>query len=272
MKHLFIIYVLTIFFACSPRPRGDNANNNHSLTESSLGITPSTKADTANLESNNSKNFQTSTYDNPEFATKLTSHKESLQRLSDKGVFTSINDKLVSTLLANQKEYFLGKRDIKLLSVAKGDLFQNNKDDYAFVVYDNRNQRISILTYNAQTKEYLELFRELKIENGLESADCNYGAFGTLDYQLADEIVYQEEYLIKKPESYLESAPCKIVDLSKDSDFVLKSGCFSKKISKTNLSNSLCISTSSVYNNWECLKYEKATKTFLIYYGQAFAD
>ena len=272
MKYLFVIYVLTMFFACAPRPKGDNANNNHSLTDSSLGITPPTKADTTNLESNNSNKFQASTYDNPQFATKLTSQKESLQRLSDKGVFTSINNKLVSILVANQKEYFKAKPDIKLLAIAKGDLFQNNKDDYAFVVYDTRNQSISILTFNAQTKKYLKLFRELKIENGLESADCNYGAFGTLDYQLADEIVYQEESLTKNPESYLESTPCKITDLSKDSDFVLKSGCFSKKISKTNLSNSLCISTSSVYNNWECLKYEKATKTFLIYYGQAFAD
>jgi hypothetical protein len=77
---------------------------------------------------------------------------------------------------------------------------------------------------------------------------------------------------LKKPESYLESSPYKIADISKDKDFVLESGCFSKKVSKSNLSNSLCIATSSVYNNWECLKYNKATNTFLIFYAQAFAD
>ena len=122
------------------------------------------------------------------------------------------------------------------------------------------------------TNKYLELFRGIKVENGLKDANCNYCTFGSLDYQLADEIVYQEEYLIKKPESYLDSPSCKITDISKDEDFVLKSGCFSKKVSKSNLSNSLCIATSSVYNNWECLKYDKTTNTFLIFYGQAFAD
>ncbi len=260
------------FFECSPRPKCANDKNNNSLIDSNSQITLSRKADTAPPLSNNPNNFQVSIYDNPKFVTKLTNHKERLQRLSDKGVFICINDKLVLTLPANQKKYFLEKTNIKLLSIAKGDLFQNNKDDYAFIVYDISNQRVSILIYNVHTNEYLELFRELKIEDGLKSADCNYFAFGTLDYKLANEIVYQEEYLINKPESYLEFEPCKIVNIFKDSDFVVKKGCFSKKNSKAKLSNSLCISTSSVYNNWECLKYNKATKTFLIYYGQAFAD
>lgn len=259
-------------FACSPKPKHDNLKNNQSFTYSSLATTPSAQPDKENVKLNNSNNFQTSTYDNPEFATKLKSHKKSLQRLSDKGVFTIINDKLVSTFNTNHKAYFKTKNHIKILSFAKGDFFQNNKDDYAFVIYDSRNERISILTFNAQTKEYLELFRELKIENGLVDADCNYGIFGTLDYQLGDEIVSQEDYLLKKPESYLEATPLKIADLHKDNDFALESGCFSKGISKTDLSNSLCIAISSVYNNWECLKYNKATNTFLIYYGQAFSD
>jgi hypothetical protein len=274
MKKYFTIFILTIFFACSPRQQGDNTVNNTSLTstDSISQNTRPAKGNTINVKSNNFNGYQTSTYDSPEFAAQLTRHKESLKQLSDKSVFSIIHNKLISTLPENHKEYFKTKLDYELLSIAKGDLFQNNRDDYTFLVYDKKNLRLSILVYNELTKKHFELFRDIKIENGLESADCNYRAFGTLDYQLADEIIYQKEYLIKKPESYLESTPCKIVDLSKDGDFVLKSGCFSKKVSKTNLSNSLCIATSSVYNNWECLKYDKSKDIFFIFYGQAFAD
>jgi len=227
---------------------------------------------TTEAETNNLNDYLTSTYDNPEFANKLISHRESLKQLSDKKVFSHINAKLTETLIEKHQEYFKTKVDYELLSVAKGDLFQESKNDFVFIVYDKKNQRVSILVYNEMTNKYLELFRGIKVENGLKDANCNYCTFGSLDYQLADEIVYQEEYLIKKPESYLDSPSCKITDISKDEDFVLKSGCFSKKVSKSNLSNSLCIATSSVYNNWECLKYDKTTNTFLIFYGQAFAD
>jgi hypothetical protein len=110
------------------------------------------------------------------------------------------------------------------------------------------------------------------VENGLEAADCNYNTFGTLDYQLADEILYREADLRKKPERYMENTACKIADISKDETFILKSGCFSRKTPTADLSKSLCIATSFVYNNWECLRYDKKTNSFLIFYGQAFAD
>ena len=265
---------MTIFFACSSRQQSNNivGNSNEPSKDGTSPNTPSPKTDTANSKSNIRNDYETSTYDNSEFAAKLIRQRESLKQLSDKKVFSYINAKLMQTLIEKHQMYFTAKVDYELLSIAKGDLFQENKNDYAFIVYDKKNQRVSILVYNEMTNKYLELFRDIKIENGLKDAGCDYSAFGTLDYQLANEIVCQEEYLIKKPESYLESMPCKIVDISKDNDFVLKSGCFSKKVSKDNLLNSLCIATSSVYNNWECLKYEKATNTFLIFYGQAFAD
>ena len=273
MKQLFTIFVFTLLTACSSQEKTGHTitEEKHSIIDSSSKTTSSTKADTVNLKLN-LIHFQTSTYDDPEFEKETINHRESLKLLSDKGVFDRINDKLVLTLTANQKDYFKTKPAIKILSIAKGDLFHNNKEDYAFIVYDNKNQRISLLTFNAGENKYLELFRELKVENGLEAADCNYGTAATLDYQLGAEIIYQEEYLIKKPENYLEYPPIKIVNPSLDSDFILKSGCFSKKVSKTKLSTSLCIATSSVYNNWECLKYDKVSESFLIYYGQAFAD
>jgi hypothetical protein len=110
------------------------------------------------------------------------------------------------------------------------------------------------------------------VENGLENADCNYSSFGTIDYQLAGEILYQEESLIKNPENYTESSPIKITDISKNEDFFLKEGCFSKKVSKKETSGSLCIATSCVYNNWEALRYNPESDSFIIFYGQAFAD
>lgn len=231
------------------------------------------KTDTANNKPTNVTDYEISTYDDAAFVNKLISHKESLKQLSDKKVFSIINDKLTQTLSEKHQEYFKTMVDYELLSITKGDLFQaNSVNDYAFMVYDKKNQRVSVLVYNQTTNKYFELYRDIKVENGLKTANCNYYAFGTLDYQLANEVVYQNEYLIKKPESYLESTPCKITDILKDKTFILKSGCFSNKVSKTNLLNSLCIATSSTYNNWECLKYDKASNTFLIFYGQAFAD
>ena len=274
MKQLIIIYFLTVLFACSPRQQTNSTvgNDNLTSTDSISQNISAAKTDTANIQANKSYDHQISTYDNPEFSTRLTSHKESLKRLSDKSVFSIIHNKLMSALTENHKEYFKTKLDYELLSFAKGDLFQNYRDDYAFVVYDKKTLKLSIIVYNGLINYYFELFRDLKIENGLESADCNYNSYFTLDYLLAVEIIYQEEYLIKNPESYLESPPCKITDISKDNDFILESGCFSIKMSETNLSNSLCIATSSVYNNWECLKYDKSKNIFLIFYGQAFAD
>ncbi|MFC6269873.1 hypothetical protein [Frigoriflavimonas asaccharolytica] len=272
MKKLFTICILTLFFACSTQQQSDKTSDNSAQTDKGIISKSESSAKTIEDKTINSTDYLTSTYDKPEFADKLKYHKETLKQLSEKKVFSEIDTTLKQTLILKHQEYFKTKADYELLSIAKGNLFQENKNDCAFVIYDKKNQRVSILVYNELTNKYFELFRELRVENGLETADCNYGAFGTLDYQLADEIVYQEEYLIKKPQSYLESTPCKIVDISKDEDFVLKSGCFSKNVSKRNLSNSLCIATSSVYNNWECLKYNKATNTFLIFYGQAFAD
>jgi len=271
MKNIFIILTLGLLFACSHGQQNNQTTlNSTQLDKDSSSNKEIIQADKSVADSSNE--YLTSTYDNPKFADKLINHRETLKKLSDEKVFSVINSNLIQTLTEKHQQYFRTKNEFELLSVAKGDLFSENKEDYAFIVFDKKNQRVSILVYNEMTDTYSELYRDIKIENGLEDANCNYGAFGTLDYQLADEIVYQEEYLIKKPESYLESSPCKITDISKDKDFVLKSGCFSKKTSKSNLSNSLCIATSSVYNNWECLKYDKATNTFLIFYGQAFAD
>lgn len=272
MRYISIILTFTILFACSQGQQKNHTTANSTQANKNNSSNGKTLTKVAEKEANNSNEYLTSTYDNPKFDDRLINHRESLKRLSDKNVFFTIDSNLKQALTEKHQQFFKSKDEYELIFVAKGDLFQENREDNAFVVYDKKNQRVAILVYNKMTDKYSELYRDLKVENGFENANCNYGAFGTLDYQLANEIVYQEEYLFKKPEKYLESTPCKIADISKDEDFILKSGCFSKKTPKDNLSNSLCIATSSVYNNWECLKYDKQTNTFLIYYGQAFAD
>lgn len=274
MKSFAVLLLLTITVSCS-QPN-DQTIQPENATDSKELSGPK-KEDQKNNEDKSEGqltpvDFQTSTYDDPEFADEVKKHREDLKKLSDKKVFAAIHAKLMQELVKKHQDYFKAKSGYELLAVANGNLFLENKNDSGFIVYDQKKQRVSILIYREKNNAYSELFRELKVENGLEHAGCNYSSFGTIDYQLAGEIIYQEESLIKKPENYTEYPPVKITDLSKDEDFILKEGCFGKGFSKKDTANSLCIATSCVYNNWESLKYDKATNTFIIFYGQAFAD
>lgn len=274
MKSFAVLLLLTIAVSCS-QPN-DQTILSEKATDSNELSDPK-KADSKSDEDKSEGqitpvNFQTSTYDDPEFANEIKKHRENLKKLADQKVFSVIHSKLILKLAKEHRDYFKTKSSYELLGIANGDLFEENKNDSGFIVYDQKNQRVSILVYREKTNTYSELFRELKVENGLEHANCNYSSFGTIDYQLAGEIIYQEESLMKNPESYTEYPPVKITDLSKDEDFTLKEGCFGKGFSKKDTANSLCIATSSIYNNWESLKYDKATNTFIIFYGQAFAD
>ena len=105
----------------------------------------------------------------------------------------------------------------------------------------------------------------MQVENGLRDSDCGYSSFGTLDYQFAAEIIYQEEYLTKNPQLYVENHFLKITNINSDDDFILEKGCFSSQLSRNVKLKSLCISTSSVYNNWECLRYDRVNNRFVIF-------
>ncbi len=274
MKHLLtFLLIISTFFSCSSGKQTDKTNHPAAEKEETLPEKSNSENDEAKSEGSlKAVAFQTSTYDDPQFADEVSKHRESLNQLSDKKVFAAIHAKLLPKLDPKHQSYFRSKSDYELLAHAKGNLFRENKTDGGFIVYDKKNQRVSILVYRENTNTYAELFRDLKVENGLENANCNYSSSGTIDYQLAGEIIYQEEYLIKNPESYTESSPVKITDIYKNEDFLLKEGCFSKKASKKETANSLCISTSSVYNNWEALRYNPESDSFIIFYGQAFAD
>jgi hypothetical protein len=167
--------------------------------------------------------------------------------------------------------FFKNTPEYELLAYSQGYLFQNNKDDYAFIIYNKKGHKISILVYDALSDKYLELYKDIEVVNQLKSPDCN-SAPNDLGWNLGDEIIYQREYLLKGPYNYLDSSAIKIADISKEKDFVIKDGCLAKGTTKADLKNALCISTSSVYNNWACLRYEKSRKMFFIFYTQAYAD
>lgn len=277
MKLLTSLTILVFLIGCSS-PKTEESIPSETKTDLKEQ-TPSEKADPKNDEVKNEDPseaivFQISTYDNPEFADQVMKHQASLKGLSDNGVFSMIQDKLFQKLAPKHTNYFKSKQKYELLALAKGNLFRESKTDCGFIVYDKTNRRIAILIYRETTNKYAELFRDLKVENGLENAACNYSSFGTIDYQIAEEIIYMEEYLLKKPEIYLDYSAIKITDISKDEDFFLKEGCFSKSATtnKKETANSLGLATSYVYNNWEALRYNEKNNSFVIFYGQAFAD
>ncbi|WP_300665244.1 hypothetical protein [Fluviicola sp.] len=265
MKKGLIYFLLPLLIACNQT----DAKNGKNTTETPEKLVETTSEPDKKAEK---KVFVPSTYDDPEQKERIKDHLIGLQRLNDAGVFNQIHQKALPALPSEQQTYFTANPHYSVLSSSKGDLFHNGKTDYAFVVYDEKNNRFSILTYNKLKNKYAELYRDLKVENGLEDANCNYSQFGMLDYILADEFLYQEEYLIKKPESYLEYPTCKIGNMKQNTDLILKEGCFAKKVNKSKLPVVLSIASSSVYNNWECLQYEPETNSFCIIYGQAFAD
>jgi hypothetical protein len=219
-------------------------------------------------------NFQISIYDNLKYKTTTDDQKTSLNRLNDKKIFELLNNRLILKLPEKHQKYFKSKNYFKLLFSIKGDIFTNKKEDFAFVVFDEKRVIITILIYTESTNQYLELYRDIKVQNDLIGTDCYSSAFRTLDYQICNEIIYQEDYLIKEPESLSSWGIGKITNINQDKDFVLDDGCFPKNYTKSNLPNfnSLCISTSITYNNWECLRYDRVKNIFILFYSQAFAD
>jgi hypothetical protein len=217
---------------------------------------------------------QKSIYDDPgnKIATEV--QLEPMKHLDSKKIFDYFQNQLLPKLPKKHQDYFQPKSEIKLLSFLTGDIFSNKKEDFIFVVFDKKNVRISILVYNELTNQYLELYRDIKVQNDLLETNCYFSSFRTLDYQICNEIIYQEDELITDPKRFLEWEICKFTDIEKDQTFVLSDGCLSKK-SKNNYLNSfksLCFSTSIAYNNWECLRYDRDKKIFILFYSQAFAD
>lgn len=264
MKQLYTIGLLAILSACGSQQQHGKQMANVSQASTTAQQSP---AETTAPEQSKADTAQVSTVqeavDN--------GNNDKLKQLADKKVFSTIHGKLIATVPASLQEYCTNSPDYNILSFSKGNLFGNDKEDLAFVIYDKKKVKISILVFDAMANKYLELYKDIKVENELKSMDCN-SAGDALDRGIEDEIIYQGEYLIKDPGTYLQSPPCKIADISKDKDIILKDGCLSKRSTKADQKNALCIATSSVYNNWACLRHDKTKNIFVIFYSQAFAD
>lgn len=216
--------------------------------------------------------FEESTYDRTDLKDRIENYKIALAALSENGIFKSISDRLLKELSANHEQYFSGHPEYELLSIAKGSLTSEGKNDRVFVVFNKSESMITILIYQAEKDLYRELYRTVKVINGLEEAGCNYGAFGTLDYQMGEEIIDQKEFLEKNAGQFLIARPIILNGLQEDENFAPDQGCFSKGMEITKKVPFVAIPTSQIYNNWECLTYQNGSDCFLIFYGQAFAD
>lgn len=216
--------------------------------------------------------FEQSTYDRTDLKDRIKNHQSTLASLSDHGIFKAISTRVLKELSLQDQNYLSKHPEYELLSVAKGALTSAAKNDRVFTVFDKSLSNITILIYQAEKDLYRKLYRTVKVENGLDDAGCNYGAFGTLDYQIGEEIIYQQEFLKKNVGQFLITVPIILNGVKEDENFSPDHGCFSKGMNTERKVRFLAIPTSQIYNNWECLTYDSASDSFLIFYGQAFAD
>jgi len=264
MKLFLAICIITICVSCSPNKEktqdsGTNsAENKDSTTENKPMVTDTSQVNTESVIGH---------------STKYSSYiVEGLKELSDSSVFSVSHGQMIQHLDSIHRIYFNQKPELQLLSYSRGDLFQNGLNDFAFIVYDRLDSLISFLVFNDLSKDYFQLYQDLNVETGIKSEECYYGASGTLDYQVASELVWLKESFIKKPESLSEYTLCMIGDIVGLPNILIERGCSADDYILGSSESALCIGTSLVYNNWDCLRFDKERNAFIIFFGQAFAD
>ncbi|WP_367210114.1 hypothetical protein [Sphingobacterium sp. R2] len=214
----------------------------------------------------------TSSYDSPRFADRTKEQTQQLMKMNNEGLFDKLHRKLTTALSADQKDYFLGHPNLAVLAIAKGNIFANGSGDLGYILYNKDNHRIEITLFDHKSNTYNTLYKELKVVNTLQNLDCS-SSFGSLDYLVASELIYQKHYIRLNNSNYLiDDNSFNVTDISTNKNFDLQQGCLNKKFSKEAMANSLCVPTSSVYANFQCLKYNKKKQIFEIYFSQEFAD
>ena len=213
-----------------------------------------------------------STYDNYEYKVLSDAHKKELRELNNAHVFDSTHTAIFKSLSSTHKDYFTYKTNYRLITYTEGAIFSKFTKDAAFTVYDTLNARITILFYSQVKDLYLSLYNEINVVNGLKATPCNYSNNYSIDFMIGDEIVSSKEFYLKHPKDFLERVYVQISDLKKNENIYVDKGCINKKVNKKYKTNAVCITTSFVYNNWECLKVNELNGVFTIFYGQAFAD
>ncbi|WP_104385776.1 hypothetical protein [Sphingobacterium sp. HMA12] len=267
LQTIFLYFLLFGFASCqqtiqsNPQniPTKDSAvnNQNQQVAESPITVEPL---------------LDTSTYANPRTEETAKQQRQELVKLADEGLFGKLHLKLQAGLAESQKNYFEGHTNLNILAQTNGDIFGNKENDYAYVVYDKEKYQIEILLFDQQDKRFKTLYRDVHVSNLLQQSDCYY-TNGTIDYSIAAELIYQEDYIRSSQSNYLiDDKAFSVDDISKNNNFDLQQGCLSKDFSKNTMANTLCIPTSSVYANYQCLKYNKTKEVFEIYFSQEFAD
>ncbi|OOG16972.1 hypothetical protein BWD42_15965 [Sphingobacterium sp. CZ-UAM] len=232
-------------------------HQNQQITESRHALTPV---------------FDTSTYSNPQTEEMASQQRQQLTKLADAGLFEKFDLKLRADLGEDQKDYFEHHAYLHILAQTKGDIFGNKANDVAYIVYETGKHQIEILFFDQKNKLFKTLYRDIQVSNLLRQSDCYY-ANGTVDYSIAAELIYQEDYIRSSQSNYLmDENAFSIENISTNNRFDLKRGCLSKDFSTDKMSNTLCMPTSSVYANYQCLKYNKAKAVFELYFSQEFAD
>jgi len=140
--------------------------------------------------------------------------RQGLKELSDSNVFSIRHAYSISKLDSIQQVYFTEKPEYELLFHSKGDLFQNNLNDYVFIIYDKLNQWILISLYNDLKKDYLIVYQDLKVEYGIHSDECDYYTSRSLDFQIGNELIWLKDSFINNPESLSEYSMCEITDIT----------------------------------------------------------
>jgi hypothetical protein len=136
-------------------------------------------------------------------------------------------------------------------------------------------KRIKILIYDGDQKRFKQLYKDIQIIDGLADSNCGFYQFGSNDYKIGQILAYLMNTLKKEPLNLVKNVDilkCRVI--SEDDTFVLERGCFESGYNKDSVNTfaSLCLATDSVYNNWDCMRYDKKQNHFILFYGQAFAD
>jgi hypothetical protein len=232
-------------------------------------------SDSVSSDVNVNKNLEESTYDIPKYKSDIVRQQKKLSELEKHEVFDIIHNHYFSKLTSEHQEFFNKHKGYKILSFESAALLAPKNRDFAFIVYDSMDKRIKILIYDGSHQRFKQLYKDIKIIDGLSESNCGFWRFGSNDYIIGEELYYLRGLLKKKPLQFVKDIDilkCRII--SEDDWFVLERGCFESGYDKDNVNTftSLCLATDYVYNNWDCLRYDKKQNLFILFYGQAFAD
>lgn len=221
------------------------------------------------------KKFQVSTYDSPQYKSDIARQQKKLSELEKHKAFDVIHNHHFSKIPSELKDFFNKNNEYKILSFEITDLFTHRNSDFAFIVYDSMDKNIKIIVYDGGKKRFKQLYKDIKIVDGLSESNCGFWQFGSNDYIIGEILAYFKNILKKQPLNFLKDVDilkCRII--SEDDTFVLERGCFEPGYNKDNVNTftSLCLATDGAYNNWDCMRYDPKQNLFIRFYGQAFAD